>query len=106
MSPNTVSDSGTVFPKCPLILSFTSVSGEVKRMNAKVKGALVLSLVLLTTAAALYVFPASAAMNGDTDQIQDRDTDRLQDRECLQDCSCDCLQDQTRIQTRLHTRGC
>jgi hypothetical protein len=71
-------------------------------MNMKMTGVLVLGLVLVATVAALYVLPTSAVMNGDTDQIRDKDRDRIQDK----DCSCDCLRDQIRTQTRLQTRDC
>ncbi len=95
-------------------------------MNTKMKGALVLTIVVLATAATIFVFPALAARNGDLDQIRERSPDKLQDRDrlntCLQDCSPDriqdrnqdrlqdcsygCLGDQTRTQTRLHIRDC
>jgi hypothetical protein len=68
-----------------------------------VKGVLALSMVLLATAATLFVFPAFAGQNGDTLQTQDRDQDKIQDCVgcgCLLDC--DCQQDQTQVQTRLH----
>jgi hypothetical protein len=69
-------------------------------MNAKMKGALILGLVLIAVASALYIAPTLAHMNGDVDQTQDRD--RLRDR----DCSCVCLCDQDQTQTRLRTREC
>ncbi|MCW4046394.1 MAG: hypothetical protein NWE99_02375 [Candidatus Bathyarchaeota archaeon] len=71
-------------------------------MQLKMKGALVLGLVLVATVAALYVVPASAAMNGDIDQTRDRLRDKIHDG----DCGCDCLQDLTQTRTRLQIRDC
>jgi hypothetical protein len=109
-----------------LNFEFFHISVEVKQMNTKMKGALVLTVVLVATAATIFVFPVLAARNGDLDQIRERSPDRLQDRDrlntCLQDCSPDriqdrnqdrlqdcsyaCLGDQTQTQTRLHIRDC
>jgi hypothetical protein len=69
-------------------------------MNAKIKGALILGLVLVAFASALYVFPALAHMNGDCDQT--REPERLRER----DCSCICLQEQNQIQNQTRTRTC
>ena len=71
-------------------------------MNVKMKGALILGLVLVVMVAALCVLPAFAAVNGDADQTRDRTHDRTQDR----DCSCDCVKDQFQTRTRLQIRDC
>ena len=75
-------------------------------MDAKIKGALILGLVLFAVASALYIAPALAYMNGDCDQT--RDPDRLRERDC--DCSCICLQEQnqtqSQIQNQTRTRAC
>jgi hypothetical protein len=73
-------------------------------MNARIKGALILGLMLVAIASALYIVPALAHMNGDCDQT--RDLDRLRER----DCSCICLQEQnqtqSQIQNQTRTRTC
>ena len=69
-------------------------------MDTKIKGALILGLMLFAVASALYIAPALARMNGDCDQT--RDPDRLRER----DCSCICLQEQNQTQNQTRTRAC
>jgi hypothetical protein len=69
-------------------------------MNARIKGALILGLILVAVASALYIAPALAHMNGDCDQT--REPDRLRER----DCSCICLQEQNQTQNQTRTRAC
>lgn len=87
---------------CPLTSVSRLIFCEVKSVKPKTKGVLILGLVLAATIAMLCVFPASAAMNGDADQMQDRLQDKAQDGSC----GFDCQQDLTQLRTRLQIRDC
>ena len=92
---------------------------EVKCMNTKIKGLVLLSVVLVVACAMILTAPVAAA-NGTQDQIKDQTKDQLKDQtctpDCIQDqikdqlkdqtCSPDCLQDQTKLQTKLQLRDC
>jgi hypothetical protein len=75
-------------------------------MNQKMKGALILGLLLIAVVASMGILSASAAKNGDLDQTRDRTKDCLQDKDCLQtqDGTCDQIKDQLR--TKLQIRDC
>lgn len=74
-------------------------------MHLNRKAVIVLSLVLVVTAAAMFILPVSAAMNGDVLQTQDKD--QLRDDSCgTCDGDCDGQQCQTRTQLRQQTRDC
>ena len=64
-------------------------------MNTKMKGTLILGLVLVAALASTFVLSASAA-----DQTRDRKQDQIQDCDCLNDCACDGAHDQTRDRTQ------
>jgi hypothetical protein len=71
-------------------------------MNLKIKGAVLLSVVLVAACAMLLAAPV-LALNGDCDQTKDQLKDQIKDqtKDQLRDQTCaDCLQDQTRLRIR------
>jgi hypothetical protein len=70
-------------------------------MNTKLKGAVLLSLVLVAACAVMLTVPVVAA-NGDCDQTKNQIKDQTKDQLKDQTCTPDCLKDQT----RLHIRDC
>lgn len=74
----------------------------------KMKGVIILGLVLIATVASFGFLSASAAANGDIDQTCDRTQNQIQDKDCLQtkDGACDCIKEQIQLRTKLQIRDC
>jgi hypothetical protein len=79
-------------------------TSEVKKMNKKMKGIIVVSLILAVAASVVYAAPVLAYMNGTIDQTRDRDQDRLKDQTC--DCDGSQTQTQTQDRTQLRQQDC